>query len=81
MVLVMNNGKKWRPGVAVITAAQLQLILNLGSAQVQTLLAACRRFAVVRTSDNGPVWTNRLSVNHTTKIIHHLHHHQFDKYF
>ena len=33
-----------------------QLSLNLGSAQVQTLLKACRRFAMVRISDNGPGW-------------------------
>ena len=30
--------------------------LNAGSAQVQILLAACRRFAIVRISDNGPGW-------------------------
>ena len=34
----------------------IQLSLNSGSAQVQTLLAACRRFAMVRISDNGPGW-------------------------
>ena len=33
-----------------------QLSLNSDSAQVQTLLAACRRFAMVRISDNGPGW-------------------------
>ena len=32
----------------------IQLSLNSGSAEVQTLLAACRRFATVRISDNGP---------------------------
>ena len=30
--------------------------LNSGSGQVQILLAACRRFAMVRISDNGPDW-------------------------
>ena len=30
--------------------------LNSSSAQVQTLLVACRRFAMVRISDNGPGW-------------------------
>ena len=48
--------------------------LNSGSAQVQTLLAACRRFAVVRISDNGPGWNKakRLSlVNHTTEQFVH----------
>ena len=34
----------------------IQLSLNSGSAQVQILLAACRRFAMVRISDNGPGW-------------------------
>ena len=34
----------------------IQLSLNWGSAQVQTLLAACRRFTMVRISDNGPGW-------------------------
>ena len=32
----------------------IQLSLNSGSAQVQTLLAACRRLAMVRISDNSP---------------------------
>ena len=30
--------------------------LNSGSAQVQILLAACRRLAMVTMSDNGPGW-------------------------
>ena len=34
----------------------IHLSLNSGSAQVQTLLAACWRFAMVRISDNGPGW-------------------------
>ena len=34
----------------------IQLSLNSGSAQVQTLLAACRKFEMVRISDNGPDW-------------------------
>ena len=29
---------------------------NSGSAQVQTLPEACRKFAMVRISDNGPGW-------------------------
>ena len=32
----------------------IQLSLSSGYAQVQTLLAACRRFAMVRISDSGP---------------------------
>ena len=31
-----------------------QLHLSSGSAQVQTVIAACQRFAMVRISDNGP---------------------------
>ena len=34
----------------------IQQSLNSGSVQVQILLAACQRFAVVRISDNGPGW-------------------------
>ena len=34
----------------------VQLSLNSGSAQVQTLLAACQRFTMVRISDNVPGW-------------------------
>ena len=34
----------------------IQLSLNSDSAQVQTLLTACWRFAMVRISDNGPCW-------------------------
>ena len=50
----------------------IQLSLNSGSAQFQTLLSACRGFAMVRISDKA----KRLSsVNHTTKTIHHHHHH------
>ena len=44
-------------GVVVIITAQLQSTKpELSFAQVQVLLAACRRFEMVRTSDNGPVW-------------------------
>ena len=47
----------WCRGVVVITAAQIHSTKpNSDSAQVQTLLAACRRFAMVRISDNGPGW-------------------------
>ena len=34
----------------------IHLSLNPGSAQVQTLLAACWRFAMVRIYGNGPGW-------------------------
>ena len=34
----------------------IQLSLNSGSAQVQTLLVACRRFAMVRIPGNGLGW-------------------------
>ena len=34
----------------------IQQSLNSGSAQVQILIAACRGFAIVRISDNGPDW-------------------------
>ena len=34
----------------------IQLSLNSGSAQIQTLLAACWRFEMVRIFDNGPGW-------------------------
>ena len=60
----------WCHVVVVITTVQLQQSLNLGSAQVQILLAACRRFVMVRISDNGP-GLNLSSVDHTTKTINH----------
>ena len=45
----------FRCGVVVITTAQLHSSKpELSFAQVQILLAACRRFAMVRTSDSGP---------------------------
>ena len=34
----------------------IQQSLDSDSAQVQILFAACRRFAMVRISDNGPGW-------------------------
>ena len=34
----------------------IQQSLNSGSAQVQILLTTCRRFVMVRISDNGPDW-------------------------
>ena len=34
----------------------MKLNLNSGSGHVQILLAACRRFGIVRISDNGPRW-------------------------
>ena len=40
-------------GVVVITTAQLHST-KPGSAQVQILLEVCRRFAMVRISDNCP---------------------------
>ena len=49
--------KLWRRGVVAFTTAQLHSqSLNSGSAQVQILLAVCRRFEVVRIPDNGPGW-------------------------
>ena len=43
--------------VVVITNAQIHSTKpELGSAQVQSLLVACRRFAIVRISDNGSGW-------------------------
>ena len=63
----------------------IQLNLKLDSGQVQILLAACWRFAMMRISGNDPDENKakRLSsVNDTTKIIHrhyhHRHHHQTD---
>ena len=57
---IYSDNKKHLPitsGVVVIATAQLhQLSLNSGSAQVQILLVACRRFEMVRISDNGPGW-------------------------
>ena len=57
----------------------IQLNLNSGSAPARTLLAAYRRFAMVRISlTMVPAGnkSNRLSsVNHTRKTIHHHHHH------
>ena len=43
----------------ITTTAQAQLIQqssNSGSAQVQILLTTCRRFAMVRISDDGLGW-------------------------
>ena len=55
-----------------------QQSLNSDSAQVQILLAACHRFAMVSLT-MVPAGNNvkRLSsANYTTKTIHHYHHHQ-----
>ena len=47
----------WRRGVVVSLLHNfIQLSLNSGSTQVQTLFVACRRFAMVRISDKGPGW-------------------------
>ena len=47
----------WRRGVVVMTTAQLYSTKHeFSSAQVQILLAACRRFAMVRISDDGHCW-------------------------
>ena len=58
-----KNGRMGQPRVsgAVVQWLSLldnfiQLSLNSGSAQVESLLAACRRFAMVRISDNGSTW-------------------------
>ena len=56
----------------------IQLSLNSGSAQVQTLLVVCQRFARVRslTMVQHENKAKRLSsVNHTTKTVHRHHHH------
>ena len=42
--------------VAAPKSVSTGINLNSGSAQVQILLAGCRRFAMVRISDNGPGW-------------------------
>ena len=48
----------WHRCVVVITTAQLHStkVKKSGSPQVQTLLAVCRWFAVVRISDDGHGW-------------------------
>ena len=57
LVCINNEVGPWRRGVVVITTAQLHSTKpKLSSEQVQTLFAACRRFAMVRISDNGPDW-------------------------
>ena len=58
----------WRLGVVVITTAQphstkLELRFCACSVQVQTLLAACRRF--------GNKAKRLSTVNHSAKAIHH----------
>ena len=54
------TGKAWCSGAVVQWLSVLhnfiQRNLNSGSVQVQILLAACQRFAMVRISDNGPGW-------------------------
>ena len=68
---VMTNVAPWCSGYHYYTT-------SFTKAQVQILLAASRRFAMVKISDNDPGWhkAKRLSsVNHTTKTIHHYHHH------
>ena len=66
----------------VITTTQLHSTKperRLGTGPYPALLAACRRFAMVRISDNGLSWNKAKylsSINHTTKTIHYLHHHQ-----
>ena len=60
MLLTIGNQTATFVGAVVYWLSQrhnfIQLSLKLGSAQVQTLLAACRRFAMVRISDSGPGW-------------------------
>ena len=50
----------------------IQQSMDSGSAEVQILLAACQRFAMVRISDNGPGWEKDFSclslVNHSLKV-------------
>ena len=52
----------WRCGVEVLTAAQLHSSLNSDSAQARTKLVACRKFTMMRISDNGPYWKKSLIV-------------------
>ena len=52
--------------------------LSSGSAEVQILLAVCRRFAIVSVAGDvaaGNKAKRFSSVNHTTITIHHHHHH------
>ena len=47
----------WRRGVVVITTEPLHSSKpESDSEQIQALLEACRRSAIVRISDNGPGW-------------------------
>ena len=78
IVIILVKKKKefivvWHHRLAVITTAHnlIQLTLNWGSTQVQTLLAACRRFAVVRTSDNG--WKLTLSWRRSLSYRNQIH--------
>ena len=43
-----------------------ELSLNSGSAQAQTLLAACQWFAMVRISDNVPAWKKQNAFRRST---------------
>ena len=61
IIVVMVVVTTAQPWVSVVWWLSLlhnfiQQSLNSGSAQVQILLAACRRFEMVRISDNGPGW-------------------------
>ena len=55
---ILNKGTKTSAVVQWLSLLHnfIQQSLNSGSAQAQILLAACRRFAMVRISDSGPGW-------------------------
>ena len=57
LLVVMTTAQvvPWCSGYHYGTTS-FNLSLNSGSAQVQILLVACQRFAMVRISDNGPGW-------------------------
>ena len=52
----MECYERHRHGVVVITTAQLHSTKPELRLCAETLLAACRRFAMVRISDYGPGW-------------------------
>ena len=67
----LSGGSGWCTVVQWLSLLHnfIQVNLNSGYVQVQSLLTACRRFAMVRISDNK---AKRLSsVNHTAEAIDH----------
>ena len=55
-VLALGLNFVLTPLASILLHNFIQLSLDSGSAQVQTLFAVCRRFAMVRISDNDPGW-------------------------